>query len=124
MTRRTSFKTNQQSVEGGMGTNVTGTVLAVAPLTVHTCPTGKKQRVQIYARVTSWGGVGRNIRLRVNGQRIQEWNDTDDPSPTAVFKSDTIILNSAETVTMTTQNTGTEGAAVEGTPSILDEVPV
>jgi len=124
LTRITTFKTNQQSIQGGVGTNVTGTVLAVAPITIHTCPAGKKQRLRIYARVTAWGGVGRNVRLRANGARIQEWNDTDDPAPTPVFNSDILILNAGELITMTTQNAGTEGASVEGTPSILDEVPV
>lgn len=107
-----------------MGTNVTGTVLAGAGILIHTCPAGKKQRVQAYGRVTAWGGAGRNVRFRANNQRFQEWNDTDDPAPTPVFKSDIFILNSGETITMTTQNVGTEGASIEGTPSILAEVPV
>ena len=107
-----------------MGVEVSGTVLAGAALLIHTCPTGKKQRMQIYARVSVWSGAGKNVRLRVNGNRIIEWNDVDDPAPTPVFKSDVIILNSGETVTMTTSNVPTEGATASGTPSILDEVPV
>ena len=100
-------------------------VTAAAPLTAHTCPAGRTQRCFAIYIVTLWGGTGRNLRARVQGVQIKQFNDTDQPvnSMSATLITPEFTLGPGDTVSVTTQNSGTEGGTIRVSVLILEDKP-
>ena len=113
-------KNSSQKIAGST-VGAEGIVLQVAGIVAHTCPTGMVQRVHCIFMIEAWN-AGTNLRPRVAGVKIAEWNNVDNLAGTT-FNAGEFILTSAQQVTVTTKNMTTEGGEVIVLVSVLQETP-
>jgi len=106
--------------------SVEAVVTVAAPLTAHTCPAGKNQRCFAIFIVTAWPGAPtRNLRARIQGVQIKQFDSVNHLINTeaAQLISPLFSLGPGDTVSVTTQNTGTEGGTMRVSVIILEETP-
>lgn len=113
----------KQALTGSV-VSVEAVVLAAAPLIAHTCPATKRQIVHPVYTLIAWGGANRNLRMRVAGSRLQEIDDANFATPQRAFEFGNFVINAGDTVSVTTQNAGSEGGTMRCTVAILDEVSI
>jgi len=99
-----------------------GIVLQGNGIIAHTCPTGKIQKVHVIFMIEAWN-AGTNLRPRVAGVKIAEWNNTDNLAGTT-FNAGTFVIRSAQQISVTTKNMTTEGGEVVILVSVLEETPL
>jgi len=124
LTTRVTPLTVRQAIPAVLPVSVEAQVTAASPLIAHTCPAGKRQRCFAAFIVTIWGGTGRNLRCRIQGVQIKQLDDTNHPLNSAFsqFVTPEFLLDSGDTVSVTTQNAGTEGGTIRVSVIIKDEV--
>jgi len=120
-----TYGTNQR-LPGVASVSVEQAVTVASPLIAHTCPTGKRQRCFAIFIATVWGGSGRNLRCRIRGVQLLQMDDVNHPvtSVQAQLITPEFLLDSGETVSVTTQNTGTQGGTMRCSVIINGTVPV
>jgi len=116
-------KTSSQKITGSI-VSVQQVVTVAAPLNLHTCPIGRIQEIHLVAGVLVWGGAGRNLRFRVAGFKVIELNDVGTPLPPFYQDLGVFTLQDGQTLTVTTQNVGTEGGTAIYTAAINKDVPL
>ncbi len=100
---------------------VTGIVLQTPALTAFTCPTGQIVKIHVFFTVDAWNGVGKIARIKIAGFNVLELTEAvGEPFTTdmGIF-----VITSGQTVQGSTKNSGTEGAEVTITTSVLQETP-
>lgn len=117
-------KNSAQKIVGSTISSGEVVILAAAPLTAYTCPTGKTEKVHVVAQVRALTAT-QNVRFRVAGGIVYQVgaSATDVSPPVKNLDLGIFVLNSAQTVSCTTQNAGTEGGSVVMTVSVLESVP-
>lgn len=98
-----------------------GIVLQGTGIVAHTCPAGMVQRVHCIFMIEAWN-AGTNLRPRVAGVKIAEWNNVDNLAGTT-FNAGEFTLTGGNTVAITTKNMTTEGGEVVILVSVLQETP-
>ena len=118
--------TSEQNFNTTTPSTAEAVITAATPLIAHTCPAGKKQRGHAIFIVTIWGGAGRNLRARVQGVQIKQFDDTNQPvgSEGAQLITPIVSLGAGDTISVTTQNAGTEGGSMRVSFIITNEVSV
>ena len=118
--------TDSQNFNTNTPSSAEAIITAAAPLVAHTCPADKKQRGHAIFIVTIWGGAGRNLRARVQGVQIKQFDDTNQPvgSEGAQLISPLVSLGPGDTISVSTQNSGTEGGTMRVSFIITNEVSV
>jgi len=125
VSRLQTYGTNQR-LPGVDSVSSEAIVLAGVGLVAHTCPTGKRQRCFAIYIVTNWNGSGKNLRCRIRGVQLLQMDDVNHPVNTiqAQLITPEFLLDGGETVSVTTQNSGTEGGTVRCSVIINGTVPI
>ena len=105
--------------------SIESVILAAAQQIAHTCPAGRAQRCFAIYIVTAWGGAGRNLRARIQGVQIKQFDDVNHVPGTsnAQYTTPEFTLGPGDTVSVTTQNAGTEGGTMRTSVIILEDKP-
>lgn len=117
--------TSEQNFNTTTPSSTEAVVLAGAGLIAHTCPAGKKQKGHAIYIVTAWPGAPtRNLRARVQGVQIKQFNSVDHlvGSDGAQLITPEVSLDAGDTISVTTQNSTTEGGTVRVSFIITNEV--
>lgn len=119
--------TSEQNFNTTTPSSSEATILAGVGNTFHTCPAGKKQKGHAIYIVTSWPGAPtRNLRARVQGVQIKQFDSVNHLVNTdaAQLITPEVSLDSGDTISVTTQNSTTEGGSIRVSFIVTNEVSV
>lgn len=81
--------------------NGSSTVIGTTPVTLYTCPTGKKAKITAASFAGTSYGAGTYIRLLINGVEMRRATTIENAQVNALTGSNSIILTAGQIIVLT-----------------------